>query len=206
MEIEFITKTSLKDREWTDGLIKQFLPEPDKRKQNPCYRNAADMCLYKLSRVEIIESSEEFSAAKNRLKNRINASKKAAETKREKLLEEVESWEIVVEEKSMETIMNEAMEHYMDRCSESNLENPNFDIGNIDFSNKEFMHRIAVNYIRHELSMYDDRLENLFGKVGKDDAYLLLNEKIYEAIAEAYPDLGNECQRQLERKEMMAYQ
>ncbi len=51
------------------------------------------------------------------------------------------------------------------------------------------------------MSNYDEKLTQLFGKVGKKDGYDLLNEKMYKSIATAYPNLRLECYRQLQRKQ-----
>lgn len=56
------------------------------------------------------------------------------------------------------------------------------------------------DYVRHELTCYDARLYDLYGKVGTRAAYKLLNARIYAAITEAYPHLRAECERQLARK------
>ena len=45
-ERPFLTKAGLKQRGWTDLSIKKFLGEPDRKKPNPYYKQAADMCLY----------------------------------------------------------------------------------------------------------------------------------------------------------------
>jgi hypothetical protein len=51
--------------------------------------------------------------------------------------------------------------------------------------------RLAVNYLRHELTAYDDHLAALYRRVGKDAACDAINEKVYEAISRAYPELAN---------------
>lgn len=63
-----------------------------------------------------------------------------------------------------------------------------------------FLDRITVNYLRHELSHYEVELTRIFGKVGKEEAYVHLNSKVYAAIAALYPKLASECERQAERK------
>ena len=50
-----IYKSTLKERGWTDKLIKQFLPEPDKTVPNPHYSSKSTASLYKLSKVEQLE-------------------------------------------------------------------------------------------------------------------------------------------------------
>jgi hypothetical protein len=67
-------------------------------------------------------------------------------------------------------------------------------------SDARFLERILVNYIRHQLTIYESELEEIYGKVGNDDGYKLLNNKIYDKISEVYPSLKNECNRQLSLK------
>lgn len=64
-------------------------------------------------------------------------------------------------------------------------------------SDPAFLERIEVNYIRHELTTYDMDLESVAGKPGLRDLKDAIREMIYEAIAEAYPDLAVECYQQL---------
>jgi hypothetical protein len=60
-----------------------------------------------------------------------------------------------------------------------------------------------VNYLRHECSVYDDRLAALYRRVGKDEATGLIREKVYEAIADAYPELRRECDDQLKLRRQL---
>ena len=50
------------------------------------------------------------------------------------------------------------------------------------------------------MSNYEEELERIFGKVGKSEAYKIIQEKIYSAIAENYPELKEECESQLSKK------
>jgi hypothetical protein len=67
-------------------------------------------------------------------------------------------------------------------------------------SDKDFLDRITVNYIRHELSVYDEKIDDLFGKIGKHEAFELLNQKIYTEIGRVFPRLRKEARRQLKAK------
>lgn len=62
-----------------------------------------------------------------------------------------------------------------------------------------FRNRIVVNYLKHKVLEYDKKLEGIWGMTSIE-AYIALNRKIYIAIAEAYPDLQDECKRQLSEK------
>ena len=42
----YLTKSQLKDRGWTDSLIRKFLSEADKTRTNPHYRSGPPMRLY----------------------------------------------------------------------------------------------------------------------------------------------------------------
>jgi hypothetical protein len=53
----------------------------------------------------------------------------------------------------------------------------------------EFLSRIARNYLRHELTDYEERLGQLFGKVGTEQAYNRLKNRIHRAISKAYAEL-----------------
>lgn len=57
---KYYRSSELKQRGWTEGLIRKFLPKPDETKTNPIIRSAAPMKLYKIKRVERIEKSEKF--------------------------------------------------------------------------------------------------------------------------------------------------
>jgi hypothetical protein len=67
-------------------------------------------------------------------------------------------------------------------------------------SDPAFLACIQVNYIRHRLTTYDRDLELAAGRPGAERARDAIREKVYDAIAEAYPDLADECYRQLSRR------
>ncbi len=71
-------------------------------------------------------------------------------------------------------------------------------------TNPVFLARISVNYLRHMLTSYEDELTRIYGKTGVREAYLELNEKIYEAIGDTYEEvwweLVEECDRQYRAK------
>jgi hypothetical protein len=49
---EYLVKSKLLERGWTNSLINKFLPEPDEIKKNPHYRKAAPMKLYLLEKIQ----------------------------------------------------------------------------------------------------------------------------------------------------------
>jgi hypothetical protein len=65
----------------------------------------------------------------------------------------------------------------------------------------EFLERITVNFIRHNLTACDRALEEVAGRVGIASAVQskdLLSHR--RAIGESYPALADECSRQLMRR------
>ena len=187
MEKHKITKTELKERGWTESIIKRFVPDPDATAPNPYNRHGASTKLYNIDRIERVEQTNEFKEAQDKADRRRKSAKKAVETKEQKLLEEIEGWEIVMECKPLNIVRRDAIRAYNARMP---------DVPASLDSDQSFLDRITVNYLRHELSSYDAHLGALFGKVGKGDAYHTIRMKVLRKISKSYPDLAPECTRQ----------
>jgi len=195
---EFITKSALKDKGWTEKLITIFLPEPDKTAPNPMYKKSSPMKLYLKSRIKIIEESEEFKNLLKLSEKSKKSAQKAVETKIEKIRKYVSTIEVVVPVIKKKSLIYNACRSYNEFkemiCSERERD--------FDFepatknSDPLFLERIVVNYLRHNLTHYEDYLEEIFGKVGKDIGYEEIRAKIFTAISITYPWLKNECERQ----------
>lgn len=195
---EYISVTKLKERGWTDALIREYLEAPDKLCKNPFYSKGAPMRLYLLDRVESFEKSPVWRAALKKTKPRQASAIKAIQTKKEQLLEAVAQIQVVVPILPLPQIIQDACDAY------------NHFHNSLDFdhdwrqatvnSDSVFLDRIAVNHLRHRLTSYEDDLAKVFGKVGVRCAYKEINQKIYVAISQAYPTLANECRQQLRAK------
>jgi hypothetical protein len=199
-ELQYLPKSQLKARGWTDGGITRFLGACDKTARNPCYRSAAPMQLFLLDRVVAAETSDAYKTFTEQNRNRVKGAKKAVQTKKEQLMQTLRGWTIAVKSRPYPTAVQDAIDSYNkfhgDRCYDRGYDF----MAATETSDPDFLRRITVNYLRHNLSSYDRRLDDLFGKVGKAEAYLVLNRKIYTSIAETYPDLAEECERQMYRK------
>lgn len=189
---QWFMTSALKGRGWTDGLIKRFLPEPDETKINWHYKSGPPVRLYAIERVTAIEQSAEFQEAIKAGTARRQGAAKAVETKRRKMQEYLESVVIEVPELDDEELLREAIAHY-------NAGNPG-DLGASTGSNRAFLDRITVNYLRHMLTRYEEELEAIGGRVGAKDAYLEISAKVFDAISDVYPYLGSECRRQMDRR------
>jgi len=64
-----ITKSSLKRRGWTDGMIKQFFNKPTQVVPNPHYPTSYPMKLYSITQVKRIERGTEFLEYARRVAN-----------------------------------------------------------------------------------------------------------------------------------------
>lgn len=194
---EFITRAGLKERGWTDGAISRFVADCDQISPNPRSENAAPLKLYLLTRIEDIEQSNEFKEFALASDKRKAAAAKAAETKKQKILAEIKGWEIVVIPEALDKVRCDAIDAYNGHqgwiCE--------YKFREIRFATKDsdpnFLDRITVNYLRHQLSDYGDRLHQFLGPNGEDEAFKALRDKILLAIAERYPDLATECRRQV---------
>ena len=193
-EQEHLTKAGLKERGWTDALIRDFLKEPDQTKRNPHCSSAPPMCLYKVSRVGAVEATDEFAQRMARTQSRRETAKKAAKkglrTKRKetrKLAMDMPP----VPRLDRDELIKRACKHYNKHWE---LRNP--DKYATSSNTPEFLNRICVNYLRHGVSEYDERLGMMYGRVGGKEMYHPIRQKVLRAIADAYPYLAAECYRQ----------
>jgi hypothetical protein len=168
----YYRSSELKQRGWTEGLIKKFLPKPDETKTNPIVKSAAPMKLYKIKRVERIEKSEKFIKAMESISKRKAAARKAVETKTAKTIEWANSVNFNVPTFSKDKLERNAIYHYQQY-------HDTIICGPID---EDFINRISTNYIRHECTKYDRILDSLYGSVGKQKAYDIIKEKINQEI------------------------
>jgi hypothetical protein len=196
---EHCSHSGLLHRGWTDAAIVKFLKAPDKEVPNPYYRKSPPMKLYSLERVEAVEKSTEYQEFYTHNKTRRDASAKAVKTKREKLLKQVARWEIYIHPRHLEEVVRDAVTTFNSYRPDRSDEGFSYEPARTD-SDKEFLNRITVNFLRHQCTPYERRLDDITGKVGTREAYILLNECIYRRISELYPELKPECNRQLEDK------
>lgn len=198
MKTKFVTKSALlKERGWTNSLIKAFLPSPDEMRLNPMYKSAAPMLLYKEGRIKRIEGTQKFKKNLEKVAPKKIAAQKAVETKLNNLLSYLDSVEINLITLSKEELIEKACKHYneiqLDRSSEGLKCSDRAATKNSDFS---FLKRICVNFLRHEMTSYEDHIEEMSDKVGFNRGYLAVRDKVFDKIKETYPWLKEECEKQ----------
>lgn len=189
----YFTKTDLKEMEWTESLIQKYLPEPDLLKTNPHYASGPKMKLYDVIRVAAIEIRGDFKNDFERSQKRRESAYKAVQTKFKNTMDYLENVKWQIRKKPYKRVVNEAIRSYnrwKDR--QAILREDFFDSSQVadEDSDPEFLKRITRNYVRHELTNYDEVLGELRGRVGMEEAYeIIKNSKIEELIVENYPEL-----------------
>lgn len=186
-----LTKQNLKERGWTDALIKKYLHEPDECRQNPAYKSAAPMCLFDEARMMRIERTAEFAEDMAKTERRRQATQKVAERRAERTLELLDQISVEVPLIEWDVLVRDACAsyNYLERSIRDEFHaSPS--------SNPRFLERICVNFLRHECSQYEHELIKVAGRVGADDARSRIKKIVLDAIAGAYPTLAAECHRQ----------
>jgi hypothetical protein len=133
-------------------------------------------------------------AAQGERASRRATAQRAVETKRAKVRAWLDGLKISVPKMDMKKLIKRACESYN---AMRVYRDDRIDYGPAnENSDQDFLDRICVNYLRHELTRYERHLEEIAGKVGTGEAYLEMKDKVLDAIAEAYPELGMECLKQ----------
>jgi hypothetical protein len=127
---------------------------------------------------------------------------KTPDTKRSAALEYVNKLVIEVPVMSYEVLVQKACKGYNSRLDHKYRKEHHYlsEPRATTDSDPSFLERITVNYLRHQLTSYERNLANLFGEKGKHKAVKEIRQKVYTAIAKAYPQLAEECKAQLKRR------
>lgn len=187
-----------KGRGWTDSLIEKFLGQPDKLAINQYYRTGPRVRLYELERVLRAEETPEFKAAfvisqKRSLKAK-EVAWKGIETKTDNLCDSIlDMTGISLPDYTPEELTLAACKHYNSHCFiPEHIYFKRIESGGgfreaSPQSDKTFLNRITVNYLRHTYFGYDESLSYVRGRIGKDIAYSMLRKEVEEMIYEKYP-------------------
>jgi len=205
----YFNSTQLKSRGWTTSMIKQFMPLHDKDVMNPFYRSGPRVKWYLVERTEKIEQTQDWSERRGKSAPRVQAARavaekiaviKAAEKEAaaiksaEATAEYLSGVSIDVKKIQPDVLLKSACENYNYYSNElSPIANGN--------SDKEFLERIQVNYLRHKATCYERKLEDIKGEMDHHVAVLGVKTKALAAIAQSYPFLAEECERQRARSE-----
>jgi hypothetical protein len=194
-----ITLAQLRKRGWTESLVERFLPECQATMSNPHYKTGPRIKLYAVTRVEAIEARVEFQAVAERAKPRREASKRAAVTRKSRLTELIERIAIAVPRFEWQTLIDKARKQYHVHATRpASLAAPEAE------RRPERLERLAVDYLRHVIMLNHKYVADRRGRLGVRLARTEFMRKVYDAIAEAYPTLKHECDRQRRELDMRA--
>ena len=191
---EYLHKSNLTLRGWTKSLISKFLGLADTSIPNPRYRYAAEQQLFRFDRVKRIEGTQEFQAELARTDQRRVSRKAAVATSRVRTDEQAAQLKIEVRLLEQAALIQRACDSYNSR-KKGYLTALDFGPASPD-SDRWFLERICVNYLRHDCTNYHSGLNSVSGRVGVQQAALKMKRRIIAAIAEKYPYLRTECMRQ----------
>ena len=197
----FFNTTELKELGWTDKMIRELLPEPVLAK-NP-YNASIPIKRWKRADVEAATRTTAYAEAKERAAKRKESARKAAETRGRKtteLAEKLSEW-IHVKKRPLATVLRSGYQSYVSqaRLREASRSVDYWVIDRYENIPEDVLKRWAVNYVRHYLTRYDSALDRIQGKTGKEKAYFEIKRATLKKIAETYPELSGECDRQIER-------
>jgi hypothetical protein len=191
-----MTKTDLKSRGWTDALIARFFPTPTTESPNPYYRAGAPVKLYDAAQVAAIESTAAFQEAQSAAAKRSQSAKARAARRHATTLQWLtELPPPHIPRYSQDTLYRRACQHYNDLWRGRGDWERHADRSASD----DFLNRIAVNFLRHALSPYEERLVQSRGRIGASEARRMIRQQILSAIAQIYPWLAEECAKQTYR-------
>ena len=169
----FLNLSKVKERGWTPAAIRNFLGEPDELRRNPHYKCAAPMQMFKEERVLVAEASDAFNAWKDKTaKTRSDAqarmkARMAAERK------ETLRWARTVP-----------------------IEVPNLSWESVSCRAGTEDERRILNFLRHEMTDYEELLDETFGAVGINQAKQTIRDRVLAAIVRRYPCLSDAAKRQ----------
>lgn len=198
----YVSLAGLRTRGWTGGMVHRLLGPPDRLSVNPRLRAAPQVRLYRVERVAAAERTDEFRRVSESSARRSEAVRNAVRRRRLEILERIRTEPIEVPRLEPGKLALRAVEHRARR--EATAGGP---IELADGDSAQETGRVGratlapwkVDYLRHRMSHYDQLLDGLPGgerDSGRAEAEELLRRRICAAIAEAYPPLEQECERQ----------
>ena len=182
MDKQYITKTDL-DTRWSNSLIEKYYPQCSEERINPHYRYGSPMQLYDVGKIRYIESRDDFKADYEKVLKRKIIALERARKKREELMMYANGVQIVIPEFEKNKLIQKACEDYNWR---------HIRIDEDDYcraspsSNELFLKRIAINYLRHQCTCYEEELRKFQKKIGIHEAHDILQARINEAIKQKY--------------------
>lgn len=188
--ITYLSLDTLRARGWTPFLVRTFLGEPDR---------TVPVELYISSRVREAERREDFAAARDLRRRRAEALRRATAERRERALEAIRTVPLRVPRLSEAELAERAVEHRNVRDAERAARSWGHRPRPVSVASAlpGDLARWEVTYLRDTLLGHRALLEALPPGESRAEGERLLTERMFSAIAAAYPTLELECRRQL---------
>lgn len=181
-----LNATQLAARGWTPAMIRDFLGRPDQTEYVPRFRQAAPTLLFAVPRVQAAERTATFVQRRELAVRRSAVAKAAADRRRNEMLRLMAADEVRIPDLAPHVLTDRAIRHRDPR-----------DAIDAHKADEATLNRWKVNYLRHQLTDYDSMIEGMFGAIGRAAVEAVMRRRALEAIGKKYPDLLDECQRQL---------
>lgn len=191
-EPEFLTASKIKERGWTDALIRKFLGMPDHYAANFVYPGGAPVRLYRLDRISTIEASEEFRQAQEQSAKRRTSSVKALDTKRAAALKWIDSLDGPTLPPAPRADLTRLA---IDWFNETHAWRGDCQRWFMGTESEHYLAPIVVDYVLHRLTDYETKLRRAVGKLPQADDLAVIRAKILAAIGAEFPWLVAECVR-----------
>ena len=188
IKLSMIPISKVRARGWSDSLISLLLAEPDAIRPNPHYRCGPPMRLYCMDRVQNAECDTRWKRYQERRQRLSTVAKGGIEKRRTAMLAWAATVSISVPVLSKNEIEKKSLAHWFDRLANRH---PGHDFP--DHRDSTWRARIAVNYLRHVCTNYEDLLDNTFGQVGRNTAYAIIKKRVLRELAARYDWLADEC-------------
>ena len=198
-KIERWTKSTLLERGWTQKSIKELLPPPE-LVDNPHYKCASPMNLWDSKIVKQKERTKKFKEYAEKKAKRQEAISKSIDKRKDETFEMAKNFSLEIKRIDLDKLkrytLNSKYKWYMYLGQDWKADN----VYNAD---ERTLLRWEENYIRHNLSNYDEEINKLFGKIGKQGAYETYKTDLMNKIFEVYPELAKKeeeiCNRNIAR-------
>jgi hypothetical protein len=184
--------SELRDRGWTPSMVRTFLADPDHASIRRPSGTTAAAARWSLDRVLEAEQSAEFAAALQIAQERTARGRATVTKRKEPVIEWARTVPIALRRVSCAELESSVIRWWntsMERQADSDA-----------LPTDEMMPRMKVNHLRHQCSNYERLLDRRAKEPGVVEARWIIRERIYAAIAKAYPDLASEAAAQLARR------